>query len=86
MAKFVCEAQSSGSEAPGPPARKQEVGAAQLRRKGGKRGPPERCDTYNPTAAKRAPPLPGDHNLLYQVANSQSPLSLRPDGPEPLAG
>jgi hypothetical protein len=50
------------------------------------RGPPERCDTYNPTAAKRAPPLPGDHNLLYQVANSQSPLSLRPDGPEPLAG
>jgi hypothetical protein len=37
-------------------------------------GPPERCDTYNPRTANRAPPLPGDHDQLYQVAISQSPL------------
>jgi hypothetical protein len=53
--------------------RKQEEGAARLKGKGGKRGPPQRCDTYNPTAAKRAPPLPGDLNQLYQVAISHSP-------------
>src|SRR5215208_2538726 len=37
-----------------------------------RRGPPKRCDTYKPTTAKRVPPLPGDHNQLYQVAISQS--------------
>jgi hypothetical protein len=57
-----------------------------LKGKGGKRGPPQRCDTNNPTTAKRAPHLPGDHNRRYQVAISRSPLSPRPDGPEPLAG
>jgi hypothetical protein len=62
------------------------IGAARLKGKGGKRGPPQRCDTHNPTTAKRAPPLPGDHNQLDQVAISLSPLSPRPDGPEPLAG
>ena len=81
MAKFACEAQCSDPEVTGPPARKKEVGAAQLKRIGGKRGPPELCDTYNPTTAKGAPPLPGDHNQLYQVAISQSPLSPGPIGP-----
>ena len=37
-----------------------------------RRGPPKRCDTYKPTTAKRVPPLPGDHNQLYQVAIFQS--------------
>jgi hypothetical protein len=46
--------------------------------KGGKRGPPQRCDPYNPKTGKSAPPLPGDHNHLYQVAISQSPLSPTP--------
>jgi hypothetical protein len=83
---FVCGDQSSGPEGTGAPARKQEEEAARLKGKGGKRGPPECCDTYNPTAAKRASPLPGDHNQIYQVAISRSPLSPRPDDPEPLAG
>jgi hypothetical protein len=86
MAKFVCEAQGSGPEAPGPPVRKQEVGAARLKGKGGKRGPPQRCDTHHPTTANKDAPLPGDHSQLCQVAISQSPLSACPDGPEPLAG
>jgi len=29
---------------------------------------PKRCDTHNPMTAKRAPPLPGDHNQLSQGA------------------
>ena len=50
--------------------------------KGEKRGPPERCDTPNPTTAKRAAPLPADHNHLYQVAISPSALSAAPMGQE----
>jgi hypothetical protein len=48
-------------------------------RKGGKRGPPKRCDTYNPTTANGALHLPGGHNRIYQVAISQSPLMPRLD-------
>jgi hypothetical protein len=44
------------------------------------RGPPQRCDTHNPKAAKRAAPLPGDHNHLCQVAISRSSLSPGPMG------
>jgi hypothetical protein len=52
------------------------------------RGPPKRCDTYIYTTAKRVPPLPSDHNLLYQVAISisQSLLSPGPNSPGPPTG
>jgi hypothetical protein len=73
--------QSPHPDGPGPPARKQKERAAQVEEKGGKRGPPQRCDTHNPTTAKRAAHLPGGHNQLYQVAISQSPLSPTPIGP-----
>jgi hypothetical protein len=75
-------------DGPGPPAKKRDVRAAHLKGKGGNRGPPRRCDTYNPTIAKRAPHLPGGHNQLYQVAISRSLLSTGPDdrGPQARGG
>src|SRR5215203_4873461 len=72
MAKFIRDTHSPGPDGPGSSVKKQEERAALLKGKGGKRGPPKRCDPYNPKTAKGAPPLPGDHNQLYQVAISQS--------------
>jgi hypothetical protein len=86
MAKFCLRSPKPRSRMPRTDSEGVRRGAVQLKGIGGKRGPPERCDTYNPTAAKKAPPLPGDHDQLYQVAISQSPLSPHPDGPEPLRG
>jgi hypothetical protein len=85
MAKFICEPKTPLQKAQERQRGSKKRGRPGKKGIGGKRGPPERCDTYNPTAAKRAPHLPGDHNHLYQVAISQSPLSPRPDSPEPLA-
>src|SRR5215212_2520455 len=81
----LCEVHHSpGPDVPRSPARKQEERAARLKVKGvRRRGPPKRCDTHNPTTADRGPPLPGDHNQLYQVAISQSLLSPGPRGPKP---
>jgi hypothetical protein len=49
-------------------------------KRGKERRPPQHCDTHNPKAAKRAAPLPGDHNHLCQVAISRSSLSPGPVG------
>ena len=77
MTKFICKAHIP-PDGPAPPSRKQEERRPGKRGIGVERGPPQRCDTYNPTTAKRAAPLPGDHNQLYQVAISQSPHSPAP--------
>jgi hypothetical protein len=86
MAKFICEPKALIQKAQDRQRGSKISGRPGYRGMEEREDRPERCDTYNPTAAKRAPHLPGDHNQLYQVAISQSPLSPRPDGPEPLGG
>jgi len=83
MVKFIRDAQNRGPDGPSQLGETNNSGRPANKGKGGNRGPPKRCDTHNLTTANCDAPLPGGHNLLYQVAISRSPLSPTPIEPKP---